>query len=553
MSEQNTGDRASAAVPLRDGGELRVDAEGVRVRETRYGLEQIQDARQVSPDPETIGLRVQGIGLVSLVPARAGDAAVALDAVYRLRPDLRPAGWAPIQSAGMPVEPPLGQLTPSALQGQPGSLPPAGFAPSPYGALPGYVPPPNYWPPAYGPPLGYTLPPGYPPGPYAGPPLFPGYAIVPGTPVRRGGLGPWPQSIGDVLGTTFRLYLENFGRFLLLGLALATWPSLLAGLMVVGELSYFGLDPRQGLFQILANFVKSLPAPGQNPTGVPTTPFNPPTPTPGFLALVVVGGLVYLIVALVLGAWQAAAFGIAARESVVGRPMRVGAAIGEGLRRVPSTVGVFLVLLAIYVGLAIAWGIILSAIGVGLGAIFASNNGSADAALALLTLLAVPLGEFLFYMTVFYFAVRLGMAPYIAGADHLSPGAAIGRSWTVTRGNWWRTFVPLLVIYLVVYLLSSVIVTPLMFVSLAAMALVGLPLEAVLTGPLLALALIVIYYDLRLRQEGFVPLAAQLGLAGFAPPATGAGPARVPGSGAASAQMPSPPVGPAPPDHPPLG
>ena len=123
----------------------------------------------------------------------------------------------------------------------------------------------------------------------------------------------------------------------------------------------------------------------------------------------------------------------------------------------------------------------------------------------------------------------------------------------MTRGNWWRTFVPLLVIYLFVYLVSSIIVTPLLFVSLAAMALVGLPLEAILTGPLLALALIVIYYDLCLRQEGFVPLAAQLGLDGFAPPATGKDAAGAPGSGAASAQMPSPPVGPAPSDHPPSG
>jgi hypothetical protein len=478
MSEQNTGDRASAEVPLRDGGD---------------------------------------------------------------------------QNASTPSEPSLGQPTPDASQSQPGSPPPVGFTPPPYGAPPGYAPPPSYWPLAYGPPPVYTPLPGYPPVPYAGPPLFPGYAIVPGTPVRRGGLGPWPQSIGDVLGTTFRLYFENFWRFLLLGLALAGWPALLAGLLVVGVLAYFGLDPREGLFQILANFAKSIPNPGQNPVVVPTTPFSPPALTPGFLTLMVVGGLVYLIVVLVLSAWQAAAFGIAARESVAGRPVRVGAAIGEGLRRVPATLGAFLLLLAIYVGLGVAWGIILSALEVGLGLVFASSNGSADTAVALLTLFGVLLGEFLFYVIVIYFVVRLGMAPYIAGADHLSPGAAIGRSWFVTRRNWWRTFIPLLVIYLVVYLVSSFIVTPLMFVSLASMAVVGLPLEAVLTGPLLALALIVIYYDLSLRQKGFVPLAAQLGLAGFASPATGTGAAGAPGSGAASPEMPSPPVGSPQPDHPPSG
>ena len=554
MSEQNTGARASAAIPLRDGGELLVDAEGVHVRETRYGLEQIQDARQVSPDPETIGLRVQGVGVVSLVPARAGDAAVAVDALYRLRPDLRPTVWAPLQSAGTPAEPPPGQPTPSASQGQPGWPQPADFAPPPYGVPPGYGPPPSYWPPAYGPPLSYTSPPGYPPGPYAGPPLFPGYAIVPGTPVRRGGLGPWPQSIGDILGTTFRLYFENFWRFLLLGLALASWSALLDGLLIVGALAYFGLDPLQGLLQITENFLQSVNSIAQNPSGPPTTPVNFPTPTPGFLALVAAGGLVYLILALVLNAWQAAAFGVAARESVAGRPVRVGAAVGEGLRRMPSALGALLMLAAIIFGMYIVGGIIVTALRVGLGAILApSSNGSADVALTLITLLGVLLGEFLFYAAVIYFTVRLGMAPYIAGADHLSPGAAIGRSWSVTQRNWWRTFTPLLVIYLIVSIVSNIIVTPLLFVSLAGMALVGLPLVTVLTGPLLALALIVIYYDLRLRQKGFVPLAAQLGLSGFASPATSMGPAGALGSDAASAQVPSPPVGPAQPEHPPSG
>jgi hypothetical protein len=353
-----------------------------------------------------------------------------------------------------------------------------------------------------------------------------------------------------VLGSVFRLYFENFWRFFLLGLALATWPALLGGLLIMGELAFFGLNPLEGLFQILTNFTNSISAAGQNPAGVPTAPFNFPALTPGFVALIVVGGFVYLIVALVFTAWQMAAFGVAARESVVGHPVRVGAAVGEGLRRVPSALGAYLVLEAIIVGLYIVWGIIVVAVQVGVFAALSSSNGSTDVAFSLLTLLAVPIGELLLAVAVTYFAVRLGMAPYIAGADHLSPGAAIGRSWSVTRGNWWRTLVPLLVISLIVYLVSNMIVTPLMFISLAAMALVGLPLEAALTGPLLALALIVMYYDLRLRREGFVPLAAQLGLAGFTPPATSTA---APGSSAAFAQMPSPPVEPAPPDHPPSG
>jgi hypothetical protein len=358
---------------------------------------------------------------------------------------------------------------------------------------------------------------------YAGAPQFPGYAIVPGTPVQRGGLGPWPQGIGDVLGTTFRLYFENIKRFLLLGLALAIWPALLAGLLLMGELAVFGINPLEGLFQIVTDAVNSIPTSAQNP-GAPPPPFNPPTPNPGLLALLAVGALVYVVLAFVLNAWQSAAFGIAARESVAGRPVRVGAAVREGFRRLPSALGAFLVLSAIIVGVYVLWIIIFAVLSIGLAALLASNNNSSGApALLLLAYFGAPLAEIPLYVAVVYFSVRLGMAPYIAGADHLSTGAAIGRSWSLTRRNWWRTFTPLLVLYLVIYFVSSLIVTPLLFISIAGLALVGLPLEALLTGPFLALALMVIYYDLRLRREGFGSLAVQLGLAGFAPPPTGGG------------------------------
>jgi hypothetical protein len=74
----------------------------------------------------------------------------------------------------------------------------------------------------------------------------------------------------------------------------------------------------------------------------------------------------------------------------------------------PSALGALLVLLALSLGLSVALGIILTALELGLGAVFASSNGSGDVTLALLTLLAVPLGDFLLYVAVIYFAVRLG-------------------------------------------------------------------------------------------------------------------------------------------------
>src|SRR5262245_53168332 len=118
-------------IPLRDGAELRVDVDGVSVYGRRYERERIQDARQVAPEPETIALRIAGAGLLEFQPVRPGDGRIALEALYRLRPDLRPAGFAPFSLA-------------------PGDFPPPPHAPSPgpgyVGAgyyAPGYVTPPH--------------------------------------------------------------------------------------------------------------------------------------------------------------------------------------------------------------------------------------------------------------------------------------------------------------------------------------------------------------------------------------------------------------------------
>src|SRR5579884_2410108 len=101
---------ALVVIALAEGGELRAGA--VTVGERRYELARVQDALQVSPEPETIALRVAGAGLVEFRPARQGDGRVALEAIYRLRPDLRPGGFEPATSwlPGAPPPPPPGAV-----------------------------------------------------------------------------------------------------------------------------------------------------------------------------------------------------------------------------------------------------------------------------------------------------------------------------------------------------------------------------------------------------------------------------------------------------------
>jgi hypothetical protein len=76
--------------------------------------------------------------------------------------------------------------------------------------------------------------------------------------------------------------------------------------------------------------------------------------------------------------------------------------------------------------------------------------------------------------------------------------------------------------------------TPGEFAPIFVLFLILTPLVTALVAPLWALAYVVIYYDLRLRREGYLPLAGDLGLPTDFPPPPG-WPMGAPG----------PPVGPA--------
>lgn len=497
MSSEGTPELPATVIALQDGREFRIDADGLHLGEQTYQLEQVEDVRQIAPNPETIGLRIAGAGLITVVPARQGDVAVALEALYSRRPSLRPPASTPTPGMAGPPPPPWGPW--------PYGPPPPGYVPMPpYGAPAGYPPYPPYGlPPGYGPP-----PYGYPPG---------GGQGAPGA--RRGALGPWPQSIGDVIGSSFRLYGRNFRQFALLGLAVAVWPALMIGLLQVGYYYMLGFDPLKGLVQNVYDNLRYIsPPPGETTPA----PFRPPrflTMTPQQLAAVIGAATVLVLLMFVLNAWQAGALGIAARESVFGRPVRIGEAIKGGLSRLLPVLGTTL-LVGLIIGAAAvaAYVAAIGAITLSIGLIaFKHSQGPSAGSTILLTVLFGIAVYICALIGAIYLSVRLQFAPYAVASDRLSPGRAIARSWTLTRGNWWRSFLPVLVVGLAVGFAASV-VSPVMFISLAGMCVIALPLFTAILTPLSITTVMVIYYDLRVRHEGYGALAHEFGLPEFPPP-----------------------------------
>jgi hypothetical protein len=98
-------------------------------------------------------------------------------------------------------------------------------------------------------------------------------------------------------------------------------------------------------------------------------------------------------------------------------------------------------------------------------------------------------------------------------SERAGPFRGMGRSWALTRGHWWRTFGTLLVLTLISFVLYFLVIAGLGGLIAAnddmsevTYAVLSTALTIILLAvlyPLIAAIVTVIYYDLRVRNEGF--------------------------------------------------
>jgi hypothetical protein len=223
-----------------------------------------------------------------------------------------------------------------------------------------------------------------------------------------------------------------------------------------------------------------------------------------------------LLITSVLGAlitgWSAAVLGIAGRDALFGRMPTIGVAMRAGLKRLFPAMGAslfsFAFILLILSPIIVLYGVILTQFGSALADPTTLDPTSAAAnvlgALGCLTLiLMIPS-----FILAIYVGVRLALSPYIAATEPLGPLAAMRKSWSLTRGLWWHTVLPIFAIAV----LARIILIPAIFVQYASFGisvLVAIPLVVALTTPLEAIVAIAVLYDLRLRREGFASLASE--------------------------------------------
>jgi hypothetical protein len=270
-----------------------------------------------------------------------------------------------------------------------------------------------------------------------------------------------PLEIADVLDETFRLYRRHFLLFAGISVVLSIPSAALSGLFI-GVLG--GIVPVQGS-----------------------------TAQPDFSALAVF--IPALLVASLLGfallPFTHGAVTYAACESALGRPVSAGGVLRGVGRRYFALLGYWLLF---YFSLFVS---------------------------VILCLVPVVLWLWVFVMWI--------VAPPAMFVENIGLGQAIGRSRMLVQGRWWRTFLVLLLLGVIVYVvqlaLSAFVQIAQLVLALVvsrfiatAIATASAQIVGALVNPIMQIAIVLIYFDLRVRREALdlFQMAQRLAI----PPAT---------------------------------
>ncbi|HAF20196.1 MAG TPA: hypothetical protein DCK96_10670 [Chloroflexi bacterium] len=249
-----------------------------------------------------------------------------------------------------------------------------------------------------------------------------------------------PLEIGDLLDETFRIYRRHFLLF--------------AGISLILAIPSAGLTG-YSIFSLFSSFVQSA-----NSTAAPDL-----NSLVSSMAVLAIGYLVSLL----LSPFTSAAVIYAACESAQGRPVTIWGALRGVLRRYFAILGYLILiglmalmfcLLPLWIWIWVGWVTVLPVM-------FVENTGLV---------------------------------------------AAMGRSWRLVEGRWWRTFLILFLVLLIWYVvqialggflslasgLLGIVVSQ--YVALAISQAVAVLVSA-LAIPVFQIAIVLIYFDLRVRRE----------------------------------------------------
>ena len=266
--------------------------------------------------------------------------------------------------------------------------------------------------------------------------------------------------LSELLDELFRLYRRHFS--LIVGVALVValpglvW-TLVTGVYRLNSASYTNLFTT---------------------TGTSTPAFNSQQFS-NLLGTFALGGLG----ALILLPFSVGAVYRAVTDVALGRPATIGAVLRETLARYWPLLGLVGLGILLFIGWAIA-----ELIG--------------------FVLLVIP-GLAVFCAAV-YLGVRWSLVVAAMMAEDIGPIRGLGRSWNLVSGSWWRTFGILLIVGILQTIISYALFILFGLIAAvfstgdfqAALVQVGSTLLSAVVSPITTIAVVLLYFDLRVRKEG---------------------------------------------------
>jgi hypothetical protein len=297
-----------------------------------------------------------------------------------------------------------------------------------------------------------------------------------------------PLSLGELLDRTFRLYRNHFALFI--------------GIMAVPAAFWLPFHVLLLSFQ------------GSMMNKVATAPGRPPImPPPGAIGSLMAGMFVVVGLSGLVYSIAVAAASSAVADVYLGRSATVRGSYAKIRGRFWRLLGVIFTILLRMVGLMLAVIGIFAGGVAGIGILFGGGRGNPIFA----ALLAI--GVFFAYLVglafCVYFWLRYAVSVPVLMIENLGVFATIRRSIFLTRGRRGQIFLAILVAAIIAYAGIFVFQIPFtiaMMVSaaqghwsqwLAFAAAVSGSLGSALTGPISMIAIVLLYYDSRIRKEAF--------------------------------------------------
>lgn len=294
-----------------------------------------------------------------------------------------------------------------------------------------------------------------------------------------------PLGFGEVLDVTFRIVKEHFGRLFLIMLILIGPLYLLQGLaMLLGGTPFFSTIAAEG-----------GPWTDSFLTAMEQTEFEQMISRMDIGALMLYVLALFVMVFVLPVAWASVILSVDRVRK--GEDVRIGAMIQQATNRYFPLLGGSLVYFLIFAGFLFVFSIVAMVLTT--GAIFAGVENSWGSVVAMLILIPI-LGLASFFVFV-YFMIRWSF--YFAGIvfERISPG--LTKSWHLTRYRFWRLFGLYIVLSIITSIVSVVFQTvTLMILGNSVLSTLLFNLMTLLLMMITFVAYAVMYFDLRIRNEG---------------------------------------------------